>query len=73
MNLHTALTTSIANDEPLRLLGQLLSDQRQIIEAIQNILESEHGWLLQFDREEWESEANDLFDLSAEMFRRFGG
>lgn len=71
MNLHVALTTSVANEKPLAFLGKLLSDQRQIIEALRTVMQSDHGWLLQFDQEEWESEANDLADLAAEMFRRF--
>ncbi len=72
MNFHTALTQSIEHHEPLQLLGKMLSDQRQIIEALREVMKSDHAWLLQFDFEEWESEANDLADLTAEMFRRFG-
>jgi hypothetical protein len=72
MNLHVALTRSIENEKPLAFLGKLLSDQRQIIEALREVLNSDQDWLLQYDREDWESEANDLADLAAEMFRRFG-
>lgn len=71
LQLRSALQISVDNDAPLQMLGKLLSDQRQIIEALRTVMQSDHGWLLQFDQEEWESEANDLADLAAEMFRRF--
>lgn len=73
MNLHVALTQSHQlHDDPRAFAGKLLSDQRQIIETVRALLASEEAWLLQFDIEDWESEANDLADLAAEMFRRFG-
>lgn len=72
LQLRDALTTSIDNHKPLEFLGKLLADQRQVTQALKAALDSESGWLLQYDLEEWESEANDLSDLAAEMFRRFG-
>ncbi len=73
MNLHTALTQSHAlHDEPRVFCGKLLSDQRQVIETLRALLDSDDAWLLQFDLEDWEEHANDLADLWTEMFRRFG-
>jgi hypothetical protein len=74
MNLHTALTKSVElHDDPRAFAGKLLADQRQIIETLKLMLESDDAWMLQFDLQDWDCEANDLSDLCAEMFRRYGG
>lgn len=74
MNLHVALTQSHQlHDDPRAFAGKLLSDQQQIIETLKDMLDSDDAWLLRFDADEWERVSNDMADLWAEMFRRFGG
>jgi hypothetical protein len=74
MNLQTAFTKSIElTDDPRAFAGKLLADQRQIIETLILLLDSDNAWILQFDMQDWDCEANELSNLCAEMFRRYGG
>lgn len=72
MNLRIALTQSHElADDPRAFAGKLLSDQRQINETLRAMLESDSAFVLGFDTDEWETEANELSELWEQMFKRF--
>lgn len=74
MNLHVALARSIElTDDPRAFAGKLLAEQRQVIETLRETLDSDSAYVLGFDCEEWETEANELFELWQQMFERFRG